>query len=312
MLQVASKPRAERPEQTRARRPDASGVVDSAGVPIAWEVYGAAEPAIVLVPSWSVVHSRLWKMQIPALARHHKVLTFDPRGNGRSGRPTTQEAYDERAFAADIEAVMAATNTPRAVLISLSRGAQRALIMAAEHPERVRGAIFIAPSLRLASPHPYRAAVPFEEPLSSDEGWSKYNLHYWRRAYADFLEFFFGQCFSEPHSTKPIEDCLAWGDEIGAQALILSALAPGIGTRQDVLEMAADVRCPVLVIHGDDDHVVPHAVGAELARATAGRLVTIVGGGHIPNVRHPVKINLLLREFIRSLPLEAGGARDSA
>jgi pimeloyl-ACP methyl ester carboxylesterase len=56
------------------------------------------------------------------------------------------------------------------------------------------------------------------------------------------------------------------------------------------------------VIHGDDDRIIPHAVGVELAKATGGRMETIVGGGHIPNARDPVRVNLLLRDFARSLP----------
>ena len=42
---------------------------------------------MLLLPTWSIVHSRHWKMQVPYLARHCRVLTFDGRGNGRSDRP---------------------------------------------------------------------------------------------------------------------------------------------------------------------------------------------------------------------------------
>jgi pimeloyl-ACP methyl ester carboxylesterase len=66
------------------------------------------------------------------------------------------------------------------------------------------------------------------------------------------------------------------------------------------------VRCPVLVVHGGDDRVRPHAVGAAAAELTAATLVTIEGGGHCPQARHPVKINLLLREFVEWL---GGGTR---
>ena len=64
-----------------------------------------------LLPTWSIVHSRHWKMQIPYLARHCRVVTFDGRGNGRSDRPPASEAYLEREFAADALAVMDATET---------------------------------------------------------------------------------------------------------------------------------------------------------------------------------------------------------
>ena len=52
-----------------------------------WEVYGSGERTVLFLPTWSIIHSRHWKMQIPYLARHCRVLTFDGRGNGRSDRP---------------------------------------------------------------------------------------------------------------------------------------------------------------------------------------------------------------------------------
>ncbi|MHB8459155.1 MAG: alpha/beta fold hydrolase, partial [Candidatus Limnocylindrales bacterium] len=75
-------------EQSRARYPDEEGYVERDGVRVFWESYGEGEPPILLLPTWMLIHSRHWKMQIPFLARHHRVVTFDPRGNGRSDRPT--------------------------------------------------------------------------------------------------------------------------------------------------------------------------------------------------------------------------------
>ena len=70
-------------EQTRARYPDAEGYLERDGVRVFWELYGEGDQTILLLPTWSIVHSRFWKMQIPYLARHCRVLTFDPRGNAR-------------------------------------------------------------------------------------------------------------------------------------------------------------------------------------------------------------------------------------
>src|SRR5213592_3572438 len=121
------------PEQTRARYPDESGYVERDGVKLYYEVYGSGEPTVFLLTTWSIIHSRHWKMQIPYLARHCRVLVFDGRGNGRSDRP--ESGYDEREFALDALAVMDATGTQSAHLVSLSLGAQRALILADEHPD---------------------------------------------------------------------------------------------------------------------------------------------------------------------------------
>src|SRR3989442_5001990 len=93
-------------EQTRARYPDEEGFVERDGVRVFYEVYGSGEPTIVLLPTWSIIHSRHWKMQIPYLARFCRVVTFDGRGNGRSDRPAGTDAYSEWEFAADALAVM--------------------------------------------------------------------------------------------------------------------------------------------------------------------------------------------------------------
>ena len=290
-------------EQARARYPDATGFVERDGVQVFYEVYGSGEPTILLLPTWSIIHSRFWKMQIPYLARRYRVITLDPRGNGRSDRPTTAEAYAEAEFAADALAVMDATGTDRAVLVTLSMGAQRGLILATDHAQRVAGAIFIGPALDLAARVPGREPVStFLDRLDTDDGWNKYNAHYWRRDYLGFLEFFFGKVLTEAHSTKPTEDAVGWGLETDPETLILTDLAPGIGARDDILARIARVRCPVLVIHGREDAIRAHAEGEELARASGGRLITIEGGGHMPNARDPVKVNLALRDFIESIP----------
>src|SRR6266571_7722396 len=124
-------------DQTRARNPDESGFIEREGVRTYYEVYGEGEPTVLLLPTWSLIHSRHWKMQIPYLARHCRVVTFDGRGNGRSDRPEEPEAYAEEEFAADALAVLDATETERAFLVGFSMGAQRALLLAAEQPERV-------------------------------------------------------------------------------------------------------------------------------------------------------------------------------
>src|SRR5512138_1889558 len=125
-----------RREQTRAREPDVSGFVERDGVRVHWEACGQGDPAILFLPTWSIVHSRCWKAQIPDFARRSRVLTFDPRGNGKSDRPTADEAYTEEEFMRDAVAVLDANGVERAFIVSLSRGAQRSLLMATEHPDR--------------------------------------------------------------------------------------------------------------------------------------------------------------------------------
>jgi pimeloyl-ACP methyl ester carboxylesterase len=292
--------RAATPEQSRARYPDASGSVERDGVRVFWERYGDGDPTILFVPTWSLVTSRFWKAQIPDFARRHRVVTFDARGNGRSDRPPLLDAYSERAMALDILAVMDETGLERAVLVSLSLGAQRALIVGAEHPDRVAGLVFIAPSVPIGRPPPDRT-IEFDNRLASTEGWARYNRHYWRRDYTGFLEFFFGRCLTEPHSTKQIEDAIGWGHETDAETLILTTAAAGLD-EAETRALAAAVLCPTLVIQGDRDAVSGPGRGVALTEAIPGaRLELIAGGGHFPPTRDPVRVNLLIRDFMDRL-----------
>src|SRR5438876_8403329 len=108
----------------RARYPDQEGFVERDGVKLHYEVFGTGDQTIFFLPTWSIIHSRFWKMQIPYFARHCRVLTFDGRGNGQSDRPVGADVYRPEEFVADALAVMDATGTERAVLVSMSAGAR--------------------------------------------------------------------------------------------------------------------------------------------------------------------------------------------
>ena len=292
-------PRVEAREQTRARYPDSEGYVERDGVRTFYEVYGEGEQTVMLLPTWSIIHSRHWKFQIAYLARHFRVVSFDGRGNGRSDRPAGPDAYLEEEYMRDAVAVLDATGTERAVLVSLSRGAERALLVAAHHPERVEGMVFIAPALPLPPATPRVEAIKaFEEPCVSQEGWGKWNRQYWLEHYEDFLDFFFAQCFTEPHCTKQHEDAVGWGLDTDPETLVATQLAQRLPDEDSVKALLERIECPILVIHGSDDAIRPHGSGARLAELAGARLVTLEGSGHLPHTRDPVKVNLLLRDFL--------------
>ncbi len=205
---------------SRAHEPDTEGYVDRDGTKLFYEVHGDGDTTVVLLPTWSIIHSRHWKMQIPYLARTRRVVTFDGRGNGRSDRPSGPDAYGAQEFAADTVAVMDHLGIERAVFVSLSAGAMWHLLLAASQPERVQGSVFIGPALAFGEAHVERAIFGFDDVLDTTEGWAKYNRHYWPQDYRDFVEFFFAQMFSEPHSTKQIEDCVGWALETTQETLI--------------------------------------------------------------------------------------------
>ncbi|MBK5221925.1 MAG: alpha/beta fold hydrolase [Acidimicrobiia bacterium] len=287
----------------RARRPDRASTTERDGVRLAYEVHGDDhDPTVLLMPTWSILHSRFWKAQVPYLSRHYRVVTFDGRGSGRSGRPVGPAAYVEHHYADDAAAVMEATGTERAVVVGLSCGATYGVHLAARHPDRVAALIAIGPACGFSMSAPERGQYAWDADLDTTEGWAKYNRRYWLEGdYDDFLRFFFSRMFTEPHSTKQIEDAVGWGHEIDPSTLADTTEArlgcEGV-TCAPVEAVCAQVRCPVVVVHGDDDGIQPHAVGERLAELTGGSLTTIGGGGHGLPSRNPVFINRLIRDVV--------------
>jgi pimeloyl-ACP methyl ester carboxylesterase len=286
----------------RAREPDYEGVIERDGVEVGYAVYGAGEPTIVLLTSWAIVHARQWKAQVPYLARRFRVITVEGRGNGRAGRPVSAEAYSDREYAADAVAVLDATGVDRAVVVGLSLGGRHALQLAAWYPGRAAGVIAIGAAL------PWPLPPDFGEPKEAYEGWGKANRHYWLADYRGWVEFFMSQVYTEPHSVKQREDGVGYGLETTAETLLLTVPAVDSVTAADAEALCRQVRCPVLIVHGDRDAVVPYETGVALARWTGAQLVTIAGGGHAPPARDPVQVNVLIRGFAESLN-PAGPAR---
>jgi pimeloyl-ACP methyl ester carboxylesterase len=68
-----------------------------------------------------------------------------------------------------------------------------------------------------------------------------------------------------------------------------------------VAALARRAHCPVLVVHGTEDAQSEAWRGEELARLLGGELVLLEGAGHAPQARDPVKVNLLIREFVESI-----------
>ncbi|WP_020519106.1 alpha/beta hydrolase [Catelliglobosispora koreensis] len=291
------------------------GFIEHDNVKIHYEVHGEGGPALLLMPTWTVIHKRFWKGQIPYLSRHHRVVTYDGPGNGRSDRPDDAGAYAQEAQVAYALKVLEATGTESAVLVALSMAASWALDLAANHADRVLGTVLIGPTVAIPAPHPAREAstarvdgplpqvAPSQVPLVKTdpaEHWAKYNREYWRESYEDFLWFFMGQCFSEPHSTKQIEDGVAWGLETSGSVLATKSHARWPSTAE-VTDWCARLTTPVLLIHGDEDRVSPVRRSEILAELTGGELVVMQGAGHIPLARDPVKVNLLIHDFARRL-----------
>jgi pimeloyl-ACP methyl ester carboxylesterase/predicted glycosyltransferase len=291
----------------RAKLPRSEGFVDRGGVRIHYEVYGEGRDTLLFVPPWSITHSRIYKAQVPWLSDYFRCVTYDPRGNGRSDRPARPEDYTVEHSVADAIAVLDATDTGAAILVGMSLGGGLASMLAALHPERVRAAILFGTTATIGPGYPHTKPAHFEARRKTFDGWEKYNRDYWLREYPDFARFFLENVFSDPHSTKQLEDAVEWAAQTDGRTLVNTVAARAIPPPFDVSEeMYRRIRCPMLVIHGTDDRIQPIGRARKVAEVTGAELVEIEGGGHAPQARYPARVNALIVDFLeRKLGLPA-------
>ncbi|MGH8945527.1 MAG: alpha/beta fold hydrolase [Acidimicrobiia bacterium] len=297
----------------RARYPDRDGVVDREGVDLYYEVYENDGPTVFLVPTTTILNSRQWKAQIHFLSRHFRVVTFDGRGNGRSGKPVGLEDYRTPLLVDDIVTVLDETRTERATLVALCHAIPWILELANRIPHRVTGLVAIAPHVdHIAAGHVHwtEAGARWDQVLDRYQGWEMCNRHFWLEDYPTWIDFFFSQLIPEPYSTKHREDAVSWGLGTTGQIRVneLEARAMGTRSREESIAMCRGVTQPVLVIHGTYDWCQAVEKGRALAELTGGTLIEVEGGGHGLPGREPVKVNNAIKEFVDHI---TGGAMRS-
>ena len=172
----------------RAKLPDKNGFVERDGVNLYYEVYGDGRDTMLFIPPWSIVHSRIYKAQLPYLSERFRCVAYDGRGNGKSDRPPDVAAYSLDEYVADALAVMDATEAGQAILVGLSFGGFLACVLAAHYPKRVRAAVLAGTVASVGAHYPYLSPKHFLAKHENWEGWNKYNREHWLADYPDFAE----------------------------------------------------------------------------------------------------------------------------
>lgn len=281
------------------------GVVERDGIAIAYEVGGAGDPAICLLPPWMIVDRRIWKALSARLRGCFRVVSYDARGNGASDRPDRAEAYEVGELVADALAVLDATGARRAVLVGNSLGGLVGYLIAALHPERVAGLVLVGATVNLEGDDraPFvRALARFEEDLGTDQGWARYNRHSWRRDYQGFVEWFLDIALADGGESAEgradgIAAALATTPDLLAATVSGRSRVPAADQAAMLSGLAPRISCPVLVIHGDRDAVIPPAWGRVQAETLAAEHVVIPDAGHCPQVTHPAQVAALIEGF---------------
>jgi pimeloyl-ACP methyl ester carboxylesterase len=104
------------------------------------------DPSSATAPGLLLMHGlassqHIWDLMLPRLVRRFRVVTYDARGHGQSGKPTS--GYGFPHVVADARAVIHATRLGRATIAGHSWGAMVALELAAGHPRTISGAVLV-------------------------------------------------------------------------------------------------------------------------------------------------------------------------
>ena len=284
----------------RATAPVEDGVLERDGFGVGYAMYGAGDVTVCLVMPDTIVHAGAWKAQVavpgPTL----------PGGDGRPAGQRTLRPADR--FGADdaqhlLDDVWAVLDHVGAEQRGDGRGLRRRGTL--HHPGRRAarpgvGRLRHQPGAGADAAVAARLQFDFDAELDTDEGWARSNRHYWLRDWPGFAEFFFTQMFPEPHSSKQVEDTVGWALETTPETMLIDHDGePDPRFSTDAEDVCRALRCPVLVVSGSLDMCQDPDRGRRVAELTGGDFVLLEGCGHLPLARDPVKINLLLRDFVR-------------
>lgn len=268
---------------------------DGTRVPLHYEDVGHGRP-VVLIHGWPL-SGRAWEPQVAALvAAGHRVVTYDRRGFGESGRPW--DGYDYDTFAADLHAVMTGLDLRRATLVGFSMGGGEVARYVGHF-----GASRVAQAVFAGAVPPYLLKTPDNPEGGLDEAGVagfKAGPSTDRQA---FLEGFTRAFFSVGDQMLVSEAQRAF-----AQAIASTASPKGTIDCIDAFsrtDFRADLAkfgdLSTLVLHSNADAIVPLEVsGARTAKLLKkARLHVIHGAPHGFNLSHAVEFNEALIDFLR-------------
>jgi len=266
---------------------------NSGSVDLYYEDHGQGKP-VVLIHGWPLSGAS-WEKQVPALLdAGYRVITYDRRGFGNSSRPAT--GYDYDTFAGDLHKLMTRLDLRDATLVGFSMGGgEVARYLGAYGSKRVNKAVFMSAIQPFLLKTPDN---PVGEERSAFEAKMK-SIAADRPAYlTGFLTKFYNVDMLKGRRVS---------DEVVRSSWNIAVAASPKGTVDCVEAWLTDFRedlkridVPTLVVHGDDDGILPLAVtGKRTQECVKGsRLVVIKGGPHGLNWTHAEEVNRELLAFL--------------
>ncbi|MEM1610926.1 MAG: alpha/beta hydrolase [Sulfolobales archaeon] len=254
---------------------------------IYYEVKGEGPP-LVLVEGLGYA-MWMWIMQLEDLSRELKLIVFDNRGVGRSDKPPYPYTMD--LFAEDLKMVLDANNIERAHILGVSMGGMIAQQFAIKYPSRVKSLILVATHHGgdIDPPPMETIQAMFGPPpsgIKDERELYRYKMKYafsrkWYDENQDILNLLIEHRISIP---QPPEAYLNQ-----ASAVFNFNLSNEV----------SKITVPTLIVHGDEDMVVPVGNAYKLHKKIASSTLLIFrGAGHLVNIERASEFNRAVKIFI--------------
>jgi non-heme chloroperoxidase len=269
------------------------GTENSTSIDLFYEDHGTGKP-VILVHGWPL-SGRSWERQVPALLNAgHRVITYDRRGFGQSSQPTT--GYDYDTMSADLHTLITRLELKDVTLVGFSMGGgEVARYISAHGDERVKRAVFIAaipPYLLKAGDNPEGVDGSVFEQI-------KHGLIADRPAFlAEFLKAFYS--LDKNLNLRISQQAVQISWDIASNASPIGTLACVSAWLTDFRSDLKKFTGPTLVVHGDDDRIVPLAAsGKRTAEIVKGATLHVIKGApHGCTWTHADEVNRALVDFI--------------
>ena len=247
------------------------------GVNLYYEVHGAGhQPTILLTHGYSAT-SQMWKGQVDALSRDHRLVIWDMRGHGQSDSPDDPALYSEPATVADMAALLDEVGAKSAIIGGLSLGGYMSLAFHRVHPERTDALLIIDTG-------------PGYKNDEAREGWNRTSLKTAERYETEGLKVL------ETGSAERRQ-----AQHKSARGLALAAR--GMLTQRDagVIASLPDIRVPSIVVVGSQDTPFLAASDYMASKIHGARKDVIDGAGHAANIDRPEAFNAAILAFLDGL-----------
>jgi pimeloyl-ACP methyl ester carboxylesterase len=249
------------------------------GIPIAYQVKGKGDIALVFVHGWCC-NKGFWDAQVPYFSKHYQVVTLDLAGHGESG--SNRKEWTMQAYGHDVAAVVKKLELKKVILLGHSMGGPVIAEAARLLPKQVIGLVAVDTFINVEQKFPKEQFDQLMAPMRKD----------FAKGTESFLRTWM---FTPKTDAKLVEKIVK----------VMSSAPPEVGIRsfegmfkQDLLAVLKEVKVPIRCINADK---LPTNIEAGKRHAVSFAVKIMKGVGHFLHMEDPETFNRLLEETVKEL-----------